>query len=522
MIEAVEDTADRGTKVLFIGLDAADKDLIQEWSEAGVLPTFRALFERAAWTTTTNPEGLFVGAVWPSFFTGHSPDRHGRYCFAQLKPGTYEHYSFRPTHVKSEPFWGAIGKANRRVAIIDVPKTYPYAGLNGIQLVDWGTHDRDDKFCTFPEALAEDVEARFGSHPLYKCDANRSSETEFKSMRDALLLGIKKKAAITRHFLEQGPWDLFLTVFSESHCAGHQCWHIHDPNHPRYDREIAQNVGDPLKDVYVALDSAIAELLAAAGSETTVFILASHGMGPHFDGTFLLDDILKSLEKSSTPAPRRGVARVLEWGWKKIPFAFRSSLRPVRRSAKSLLGSAASDPEISECKCFPVQNNDVFGAIRVNLIGREPHGRVRPGSEYDSFCEELSRDLLDFINLDTGQPLVARVLRCDRIYPGNRGDLPDLLVDWNGQSPISNIYSPKTGRIQKDFPGNRTGDHKPEGLLFAVGPSVKRGKMEHPVSVTDFAVTFASLLDVPLPDTGGSVISFTDMGDASKRPLPVS
>jgi hypothetical protein len=69
------------TQALFIGLDAADKDLLLEWAHAGHLPHIRALLGRAAWGVTRNPLGLFVGAVWPSFYTGVSPARHGRYCY---------------------------------------------------------------------------------------------------------------------------------------------------------------------------------------------------------------------------------------------------------------------------------------------------------------------------------------------------------------------------------------------------------------------------------------------------------
>ncbi|HEY5140594.1 MAG TPA: hypothetical protein VIJ25_14960, partial [Methylococcales bacterium] len=71
------------TKVLFIGIDSADKDLISQWANAGLLPTFQSLFQKAAWGVTTNPVGFYVGALWPSFATGVSAARHGRYCYEQ-------------------------------------------------------------------------------------------------------------------------------------------------------------------------------------------------------------------------------------------------------------------------------------------------------------------------------------------------------------------------------------------------------------------------------------------------------
>ena len=48
-------------------------------------------------------------------------------------------------------------------------------------------------------------------------------------------------------------------------------------------------MGDPVRDVYVTIDRAIGDLIESAGDGATVLVLASHGMGPHYDATFLLD-----------------------------------------------------------------------------------------------------------------------------------------------------------------------------------------------------------------------------------------
>ena len=64
-------------KVLFIGLDAGDIDLIERWSDEGALPNLRAMARRAASAVTSLPERLYSGAVWPSLFSGVTPGKHG-------------------------------------------------------------------------------------------------------------------------------------------------------------------------------------------------------------------------------------------------------------------------------------------------------------------------------------------------------------------------------------------------------------------------------------------------------------
>jgi predicted AlkP superfamily phosphohydrolase/phosphomutase len=158
-------------------------------------------------------------------------------------------------------------------------------------------------------------------------------------------------------------------------------------------------------------------------------------------------------------------------------------------------------------RCFPVLNNDVYGAIRLNLIGREPHGRLRPGEEADAFCRELGRDLCALVRADDGTPVVKRVLRTADLYRGECLDgLPDLLVEWDRSAPISAVESPLTGRIEGRFGGSRTGDHREAGLWIAAGPAVAPGRQTEPVSVMDFAPTVGQLLGVPLPDLDGQPI----------------
>ncbi len=498
------------SRTIVFGVDALDKDLVLEWAHAGVLPTFCSLLDKGAWAITTTPPGLYVGAIWPSFSTGVSPARHGRFSPTQLRTGTYEFYDFRPQDIKAEPFWNILSRRGRRVTIIDVPKTCTSPDVNGIQLVDWATCDPDFGFSTWPTSLAAEIEARFGrgraaNVPVGRswCDIPRRSAAEYAEFRDGLLGSAARKAALTGYFLEKSEWDLFISVFSESHCVGHQAWHVHDPSHPRHDPEVARSVGDLIRQVYVAIDAAIGQLLEQVGPETTVFVFASHGMGPHYDATFMLNEILRRLEKGKPLTAGRGIAGALGWGRSKAPLAVRNLLRPVKRAVQP-----GFKEDIATRKSFRVQTSNACAGIRINVAGREPCGQVRPGPEYDALCEALSRDLLALVNVATGRPAVRRVLKARELYQGEYvDDLPDLLVEWSREAPISALDSPKTGMIRRTYGGIRTGDHKPEGLLIATGPSVPAGRLDRSISVMDIAPTIASRLGVPLPEAEGAPIA---------------
>ncbi|MDH3196801.1 MAG: alkaline phosphatase family protein, partial [Candidatus Krumholzibacteria bacterium] len=255
-------------RVLFIALDAADKDTLLGWAEDGTLPSFARLLQTAACGITESPPGLFVGAVWPSFWTSMSPAVHARYCYEQLRPGTYEDVRIHPTDTKAPPFWKAIGEVGRRVVVVDVPKTHPTEGLNGIHVVDWGTHDADyPHTTTWPPELARELDARHGADAIGNCNAFNTSAELLAELRSRLLERIARKADLVLGLMDRERFDCMIASFSDAHCICHQCWHLHDSASADYDPVAAAALGDPVRDVFVALDAAVGRILERAGAE---------------------------------------------------------------------------------------------------------------------------------------------------------------------------------------------------------------------------------------------------------------
>ena len=313
-------------KLLFLGICAGAHNQLWEWCKTGVLPTLQSMGNKGLVAQTRSVPALFVQCTWPSFYTGTGPAKQGVHSWEQLKSGTYEFYrAYTPDCVRTTPFWDHLSAAGKRVAILDIPHSGPSARINGVQLVEWGAHDANHGFATSPPSLADEIIARFGHHPQRGlCDAERNA-AQLVEFRDGLLKGIETKVAITRHFLAQENWDFFAQVFTEFHCIGHQAWHLHDPSHPRYREEDRAIAGDPILDVFQRIDRAIGEILESVDDNTTVVVLASHGMKPKYGAQFMLAEILVRLavaqpaKADSGPLPtsaKRFLDPVLTWGWR--------------------------------------------------------------------------------------------------------------------------------------------------------------------------------------------------------------
>lgn len=490
-------------RVLLIGLDAADKDLLVAAMDRGDLPALERLRAEGASGVVESLRGFGSGAVWPSFSTGVSPAKHGRYFYRQVGPETYQAQRFQASDLGARSFWEQMSAAGRRVAVFDVPKMGLAERLDGIEVVDWLVHGPVYKeLRTHPRSFAAELVDRFGADPVPQCDRpGGRNAREHAELLDVLRSRIATKGEAARYYLAREPWDLFIAVFADPHCVGHQCWHVRDSAHPQHDPRARDAVGDPVLEVYRAIDREIGKLVEQVGEDTLVIVLSCTGMGPNYSGNLLLDEVLRRLEGRKPPLVFDGWTRLKRGVKGMLPTQVRQRGRQISRRVEE----RALHADRQRRRCFFVPHNDMSGAIRVNLAGRERDGVVRP-EEMDALFASLREDLLALRNLDTGRPVVEDVVRTADCCEGEHLDsLPDFFVLWQRDAPIERIGSPRIGEITLRHRGNRTGDHRPDSIFFARGPGVPRGPVTG-VSIVDFAPTIAALSGVALERTDGTPI----------------
>lgn len=503
-------------KIMVVGLDSGDPDLITQWADDGTLPTFQRLFRSAVRGRVINPRALEAGSAWPCFYYGMTPARHGQYDGTRYYDRkTYRDSKFTAAMVHPWPIWRVLNAAGKRVALVDAPYRFKAENLNGIDIHDWGPHAPTGKnsfasFSTSPEPLAKEIEAQFGLDPLggAMCDKfHPRSLEEQRSFRAMMIDRATRKGRISEYINGRESWDFLLTVFSECHCVGHHGWHIHDPEHVDHDPQIARAIGDPVKDVYVAVDKAIGSLIEQADDQTLVVVYSSHGIGRRYSATKLLDKILVRLDGGKVREVSDPVTRMMRNAWRAIPISLRNRLKPAQAKLYKKYYNDGFVGDRENRRFFEVLVNDRTAGIRFNLEGREPQGKVRR-ADYDAVCKELEDKLLRIVNVETGLPLIKDITRTATEYEGeHRDDLPDLLVTWNRVGTLARIASPEIGEMQHENLSFRTGDHRPEGIFFAYGPGLSGPLDLGRVSVCDFAPTFAAALGATLPETDGKPIA---------------
>ncbi|MCU1497801.1 MAG: type phosphodiesterase/nucleotide pyrophosphatase [Acidimicrobiales bacterium] len=516
---------------MLIAMDAADPDLVRRWASEGRLPAVASMLARGTAAEVAAPPGVFVTSNWASIATAVGPDRHRYLCWDEIDPETYEHRETEPTPatVQGTAFWEHLSTAGRRTALVDVPHTWP-SPIDGVMVVEWGCHDRHAGTRSWPEGLISELDELTGGHLgevanpdrdqfapcdyLHRTAPIRSFDEEVRLLED-LRVAVERKRQASLHLLDQGDWDVFVSVLGESHCAGHQLWHHHDPSHPRHDPSARRAIGvDPVLDLYQRVDAVIGDHLDRLGPDDTAYLLLPHGMVAHHDGTHLLDPVLANLDRSLDRPEQVGRAtRLASVATSPLPIsARRRAARWAAPLVRRRLASAPAQehsvlPAIARRRWYAAPNNTVSGGVRLNLAGREGQGRIHPGAR-DEVLHWLIDRLSELVNVDTGGPVVAEVTIADDIYQRRPDDLmPDLFVEWVRDDPIERVWSPATGTVVRPYTHWRTGDHVPVGLLVAAGPGIAAGATTETIDSIDIAPTVSRSVGVELPDVDGRAIA---------------
>jgi len=467
-------------KVLAIGLDSADPNLLLEWAANGRLPNVARLMKDGTFGRLATPDGLGDEGVWASFATSLPPAEHGRWYHRGIRPGAYDQVRIRAGDYKHPAFWHAIDAAGKRVAVIDVPKSPQVAMAHGTAVYDWRVHGIDGPTQSHPDALAERLIERFGMDSIdrpesdhFMCNMASHSPQETRTWLQSLYQSIADKSTVSKEFLDEY-WDLFLVVFKEAHCAGHLCW----------------PPGPEIKRIYEALDQAVGELLDFAGEQTTVIIFSDLGMDYNYHGNGLLDLVLRRLERCV----------ISRWENAAIDVDI------LYHRARNRLGMPAKSSRHRKRWAYQVEHNELSGAVRINVRGRDPSGRVSPGKQLEEFYDYLERELLALRHPTTGRRVIDRILRTDAEQNGTARDcLPDFLVIWSREAPITTVCSTAVGTVTRTPNEDRPGNHIPGGLYVAAGPGVTSGEGSV-ADIMDLGVTMAALLDVAVAATSGRPI----------------
>jgi predicted AlkP superfamily phosphohydrolase/phosphomutase len=519
-------------RVLVVGLDAATFDLVEPWAQAGLLPTVARLLRDGARAPLRSTLPALTPPAWTSAATGRNPGKHNVFNFYKATAGGLGRAPVTLGDLRSPRAWDIAAHHGLRSCVLHMPLTYPPQPIPGVMISGIMTPKGAEDFVAPADVRAELAAAIPGYRLEVDADPLKRGDLD-AFRRDAFDLQ-RVQTAEVNHLLERQDWDLFWVMFHTLDKLQHFYWRYMDPEHPAYPGPGPwQHV---IRDFHVAFDRSLAGFLERVPPDTAVVLLSDHGSAPlhtYFcvmnwlaDAGFLAlqgeGAATQGLAAAGVDAKAivRGLRRVgLGWLPRYVP-------RGLKRTVPQALSSFAKVAERIDWSRTRAYCPSAPGSgLWVNLRGREPHGTVAPGAEYEAVVEDLRERLLAFRDPTTGEAVVAAVHRRDEAYHGPHADGgPDLLIETARTVCMIEGLGRRPLMPAGQGPEERTGNHARHGILVLHGPDVRPGAALDVAAVEDVCPTVLHLLGLPVDaDMDGRVLTEALRPEAvAARPVAVS
>lgn len=506
-------------KVLFIGLDGATFDVLDPLIDQGLMPRLKQFIEegvRGPLETTIPP---ITPTAWVSWMTGKNPGKHGVFEFLLRRKGSGA-LPDTPVNSRSRdglPFWDLLGQMGKQAIVTNVPCTYPPSMVNGVMISDFLT-PRGRRDFTYPESLIEEVESRFGPYELYITEVYTPGNVD--KILDQLFTELRYKTNVNRYLMEQYGWDVFATHYWGTDRFQHELWHLLDETHPFFDRKEHDAHISRIHEYWHAVDSTLGELVDDVGDDATVYMGSDHGFGPIEKflcfNVWLIDEGLLVLKRDAMTLFKRAVFRLgltpdlayrsaMKMGLAHLRLSVGVTNRSKLMKLANLLMLSLEDVDWSRTVAFSKGN---YGQIFINLRGRDEHGIVEPGAEYERVMQQVIDKLRALVDPEAHQPLIGPIWRREDLYTGPHIDeAPDIqfLPSDMTNKPLGTLDLTSNKFITPVY-GN-SGDHRMHGILLGRGPELRRGTRVEGARIIDYAPTILHSFGVEIPsDMDGRVL----------------
>jgi predicted AlkP superfamily phosphohydrolase/phosphomutase len=480
-------------RILCLGLDGADYDLVRDLLARGRLPTIGRLAREGVFGPLRSTIPAVTPTAWSSLLTGLNPGGHGIFNFSSnpnRAPQRVESAASRA----GDPLWRLLGPAGIRSAFVTIPFTYPPEPFDGIVVTGYGGPSR-------PEILPAGARDRIRSaHPQLVTAHHPMAERwweDFDGFARKLVSHVGEIADVCRLCLELEP-DLRLLVvdFMSSDFAGHLGYHRLDPDHPAHDPAEA---GNELVEVYEAVDRACGDLIDEAGrrwgEEPTTILLSDHGMKPIY-WTFHAN---RWLEEAGYLRYRRRSLQPLKGSrldyLSKVDQRLARTRRGYGRTLDRLpLPAPRSDRAFADID---------FGSTRAYCLatGGQIYLGEASGARRDAGVErELADALAAIAHPETGQPAFD-VRRKEELYRGPFVDrAPELVIlprDERIHVDSSRRAWPRPferhDHLDPESFYGYSGHHGMTGIVAAAGPGIRVGDVPTDTELTQVPATLLAL-----------------------------
>ena len=283
-------------KVLVIGWDAADWNVINPLIEKGFMPTLEKFINQGVMGKISTLDPPLSPMLWTSIGTGKTAEKHGILGFTEPNSTTQ---SIRPVSVTSrkvKALWNILTHEKYKTHLVGWWPSHPAEPINGIVVSDMFTKmDKSEEGCPFkyqedcihPKEL-EDLFVNLRVHPSEIASNHitpfipNAEKVDQEKHQWIQTISILLSQCATNHnaatwILENKEWDFLGVYFDTIDHFCHAFMKYHPPKMDGIEQEEFDFVNDVVNSAYRYHDMMLERYLKLAGDDATIIIVSDHG-----------------------------------------------------------------------------------------------------------------------------------------------------------------------------------------------------------------------------------------------------
>jgi Tfp pilus assembly protein PilF len=464
-----------GRRVILLGWDGADWELLDALTTSGAMPNLRRLVREGRAADLESYPPTVSPMVWTTIATGADPADHGVLSFFEIEPGSGAHVPVTVRGRKVPAYWDTASSRGQSVGSVGFWASYPAAQVRGFLVSDRACpplSDPDPKqlpSAAYPPSASDGVRALLAQHPL-PTNAEISAFGDFpaadpkREMFARLLRSTRvTQEAAERLYDREHPQSMavyFLGTDEVAHLFGAQV----PPKLPCVSADASARYGRVVERYYAAMDVILGRWMRRAAQDgATLLLVSDHG----FKWGKARSCAGSPLERQGAVFAHRPTGVAVAWG------------RAVRKaSAKGKASVFDVEPTVAALLALPVDRlapgkarTEWFDGVsppeRTDLWSRSPRPKLLPTiapSKDDEYARRLAS--LGYISTATRPAAAAPA-----------GPLPTPDEDgWLNLGVYQNSLG-KTAQAAESFRRSlAVAPGYPPALVDLVGAELKLGK----------------------------------------------
>ena len=325
-------------RVLLVGWDAADWQMIRPLMARGLMPTTARFLERAASGNLATTRPILSPILWNTIATGRRPDAHGILGFTEPVPDGPGVRPVASTSRRCKALWNILTQCGLRSNVVGWYASHPAEPIAGVMVSNQAEAGGADKpmppGAVHPPHMAEALAAcrvhpseldATAILPFVPQAAQLMQQQDNRLGKLAVLLAQTASVhAMATHLLAQSDWDFTAVYYDGIDRFGHEFMEFHPPKMAAVSQEDFDAYHLCMEGIYRFHDMMLDALLQLAGPETAVVVMSDHGYW----------------NDHRRPDPRPGKAGPVDWH---RPYGIFAAAGPGLKAGAQLHGASILD-----------------------------------------------------------------------------------------------------------------------------------------------------------------------------------